>query len=200
MRNLILNQKGKNNEKPCPILQPVIMSNIYAEKIPKGSILLPNPGDIIFVKGTTITDWIIRIGEFIRFRKDTWSHVAYHTGNGYLVEAITTGTQHTNIDKYKDVEYLIVRTGDTCLINVSDKYQAERYLETQIGKKYGWLTVFGTATRFLIPGRGFAFIGRTNICSGLVAQALTRGDFTPALQCVTISPSELAEALGVSTT
>lgn len=157
-------------------------------------------GDTVLVKRNGPIGWIIRFGEWLRFRRNTWSHVCtVVSSSGNIVEAEWSGVQVNNISKYRDVEYLVVHTSDQILADENDLEQALVYLFTQVGKPYGYLTIIGTATRFLTPGRSFAFIGKHNICSGLAAQALTRGTFNPEIQPVTMSPTELAEALGVST-
>lgn len=176
------------------------MTLTASTRVPKGQIVFPTSGDLIFVKRKRLLDMIIRAGEFIRFGRDTWSHVAVITDSkGTLVECIARGCIQDNIEKYQGAEYLIVHTSTSCLHDEEDVLQAIEYAKTQVGRSYGWMTVLGTATRFLTPGHGFAFIGQANICSGLAAQFLTRGRFTPQIQPVTMSPTELAEALGVDT-
>ena len=169
-------------------------------RVTKGQLVLPQTGDIVLVKNRTFISYIIRVGEWLRFHKDTWSHVAVAVDDeGGIIEALWDGVHKTNIEKYQHVEYMIVRTSKTILSSRPDLQQALAYLYSQLDKPYGYLTLFGTATRFLVPGRAFAFIGSHNICSGLAAQSLTRGYFTPSVQPVTMSPTELAEALGVDT-
>lgn len=131
---------------------------------------------------------------------DTWSHVAIAVGDqGEIIEARWNGVKEDNIDVYDKVEYMIVHTSQNILANPQDLSQALVYLHSQVDKPYGYLTLIGTATRFLIPGHNFMFMSQHNICSGLAAQALTRGTFVPSIQPATISPAELAEALGVDT-
>lgn len=169
-------------------------------RAPKGVEIPVAAGDTVFVKKGNLINWIIRIGEWLRFHRDTWSHVfTVISDNGGLIEAEWNGVRYSDISEYKDTEYLVVHTRDKILAEDNDLEQAVDYLLSQLGKPYGYLTIIGTATRFLTPGRSFAFIGKHNICSGLAAQALTRGTFNPEIQPVTMSPAELAEALGVET-
>lgn len=167
-------------------------------RVPKGHSTHPQRGDIVLVKNKTFISYIIRIGEWLRFRKDTWSHVAIAIDDsGGLIEALWSGVKESNISKYENVEYMIVKTSASYLEDERDWGQALDYLRSQLNKPYGFLTLIGTATRFFIPGHGFIFIGIHNICSGLAAQALTRGGFIGDVQPVTMSPTELAESLGV---
>ncbi len=168
-------------------------------RVPKGHLVIPKAGDTILVKNNTFISWLIRIGESLRFRYNTWSHAAMAIDDeGTISEALWRGVRQDNIAKYKRVEYMIVRTSENVLSLDEDKLQAFTYLRGQLDKPYGYLTLVGTATRFLIPGHNFAFISSANICSGLAAQALTRGSFYPDLQPVSMSPADLANALGVS--
>lgn len=166
--------------------------------VPKGQIVWPSAGDVVLVKNNTLMSWIIRLGEYLRFHLDAWSHTAFAvSGDGDIIEALWDGVHIDNIDKYRNVEYAIVHTSETCLAWPSDLDEALRYVYLQNDKPYGYLTLIGTATRFLLPGHNFMFISSHNICSGLVAQALTRGNFISQVQPVTMSPTELAEELGV---
>ncbi len=169
-------------------------------RVPKEHSTYPQRGDIVLVKNRTFISYIIRIGEWLRFHKDTWSHVAIAVDDeGGLIEALWSGVKETHISKYENVTYMIVKTGTTILGDDRDWGQALAYLRSQLNKEYGFLTLIGTATRFFIPGHNFMFISSHNICSGLAAQALTRGSFIGTVQPVTMSPTELAENLGVET-
>lgn len=163
---------------------------------PVGSVEIPEPGDFILCHRKGIVSAIIRWGERLRFRSGSrWSHAAFCACNGTIFEIQIDGAQHVNIDEYRDIEYLIVHT------NMADPdfRQAWWYSigELTSDHKYGWLTLLGTATRMLIPGRGIWFGGRTNICSGFVAQCLVRGDAVFSVNPASLTPAELAEHYGV---
>jgi hypothetical protein len=154
------------------------------------------PGDFILAHRKGFASWAIRTGERIRYGKGAnWSHAAFCETGDTVIEALTKGVARNPLSTYHGVEYALVHTG----LYGDDQQQAIAFARSCVGQEYGFLIDLGIALRFLTPGRGLWFgASGTEICSGLVAQAMTRGwmifDENPA----SISPSELAIAYGVT--
>lgn len=140
---------------------------------------------------------IIRWGERIRFRSGSrWSHVALVENDEFIIEALSKGVSRSHISVYDHTEKIIVSSG----MNDQDRAQAVAFAQSCVGQKYGWITIFGIALRFLTPGRGLWFgANGSEICSGLVAQALTRGPKIFKVDPAGITPAELAEEYNVPT-
>jgi uncharacterized protein YycO len=157
----------------------------------------PQPGDFILLHRKGPVSRMIQWSERIRFKDwSTWSHAAFIENSTTLIEALTEGVCRGPISKYKNTMYILVHTE----MQGDDQLQAVRFAQHQVGLKYGFLTDLGIFMRFLTPGRGLWFgTTGTEICSGLVAQAMTRGweifEVTPG----SISPAELAQHYNVPT-
>jgi cell wall-associated NlpC family hydrolase len=153
------------------------------------------PGDFILCHRKGIVSSIIRLGERIRFRSgDRWSHVAIVENDEWIIEALTKGVVRSHISVYDKTEKLLVSSG----LDEHDRPQAVAFAQSCVGQKYGWLIIFGIALRFLTPGRGLWFgSDGSEICSGLVAQALVRGPKIFKVNPASITPAELAEEYAV---
>lgn len=129
-------------------------------------------GDFILCHRRGLVSALIRLGERLRLRRAEVSHAALCRADGYVYEALVRGVCVTPLAAYRDVEYWIVRME----MQTTDQRQAIRFARSCVGERYGWLTIVGIALRFLTPGRGL-WLGMdgTEICSGLVAEALVRG-------------------------
>jgi uncharacterized protein YycO len=138
---------------------------------------------------------MIRWGEAIRFGQDSfWSHAAFCETPDTLIEALTHGVRRTPLQAYQPIEYAIVHTH----LQGDDQAQAVSFAQSCVGQRYGFSTDLGIALRFLTPGRGLWFgMDGTEICSGLVAQAMVRGWANFLHNPASLSPSELGQYYGV---
>lgn len=153
----------------------------------------PLPGDAIFTHGNTWQSKLIQIGQSLRVDKQYcyWNHMAIITDDqGSLVEALNSGVCKTNLSNYQPKEYCVLRLQDATDF---DRAQMVRWAEKQVGKRYGWITILSLGLS-LLTGLKFNFgIDGQMICSGLVAQALFKGndDFDRALDHMT--PADMAK-------
>ncbi len=150
------------------------------------------PGDFILCHKHGLVPAIIRAGQTVRARPGArWSHAAFVVAPGTIVEALTRQVVRSPLTKYDHVEHRIVHTH----LDPVDVRQAVAFAESCVGQSYGFLTILGIALRFLTPGRGLWFgANGTEICSGLVAQALCRGWANFSVNPASCSPAELGEA------
>ena len=147
------------------------------------------PGDFLLCHRKGFASWCIRAGERLKgARGAKVSHAAFCETPDTLIEALTKGVVRTPLSAYREVEYWIVRTE----LQAEDQDQAVEFARSCVGQRYGFLTDFGIALRFLTPGRGL-WLGMdgTEICSGLVAQTQVRGWANFPGDPAAMSPSEL---------
>lgn len=125
------------------------------------------------------------------FTRSKWSHAAYCRSSSLLVEALTKGVTKTPLAAYHDVVYLHVATN----LDNHDVIQASHFIDTCIGRQYGWGTIAGIFLRQLhFPS--FMAASGTPICSGLVAEALTRGPAVFSIEPGDLDPAQLADEYG----
>lgn len=148
-------------------------------------------GDFLLCHRKGFMSALIRAGERIRFRSGArWSHAAFVEDGRSVIEALARGVVRTPLSVYTDVDVVLVRT---CMNNV-DRMQATRFVQSCLGQRYGFPTYLGLVLRFLTPGRGLYFgLDGTEICSGLVAQAMVRGWANFRVNPAQVTPAELAE-------
>lgn len=158
---------------------------------PPATLVLPEPGDFILCHRKGLVSSAIRLGERLCFRSGSrWSHAAYYVGNGRVVEALAHGVQHTPLEAYRDVEYVVVHSR----MGAGDVLQASRFAKSCVGQSYGWLTILGVVLWALTPGKCFAFVANhAKICSGLVAGTQTRGWAIYPNEPSIMTPAGLAE-------
>lgn len=151
----------------------------------------PQPGDFLLCHRKGFASAVIRWGERIRFRSGArWSHCALIETPDTIIEALTKGVVRNPLSNYRHIEYILVRTE----LSQEDQAQAIAFARSCIGEPYSFLTDFAIAIRFLTPGRGLWFgLNGSQICSGLVAQALTRGWAIFSKNPASISPAEVAQ-------
>jgi uncharacterized protein YycO len=157
------------------------------------------PGDFILTHDTSIFSRMIRFGQGLRFRGDSaqyayWSHAALISDtSGNLIEAVGEGVCLTHLDKYRDVDYTIVRISALDI----DREQAVTYASRCIGRKYGWIHL-ASLSLSLLSGLTFSFGFDTQlICSGLVATALERTSAVFDRDASHILPADLARYYNV---
>lgn len=166
------------------------------EKVPIGTDAQNvRPGDFILCHRDGFVSRCIRLGERIKYARGARvSHAAFvddwKGDEPQLIEALTKGVVRTPLSAYRQVEYWLVRTE----LQAEDQDQAVAFARSCLGQKYGFLIDFAIALRFLTPGRGLWFgVDGTEICSGLVAQAMVRGWANFPVAPSSMSPAELLE-------
>lgn len=153
------------------------------------------PGDFVLLHRPGFVPSMIGLGERLRFGKGHWSHVAYVITPIEIIEALARGVERNPLSEYRDIGYVVVHTH----MNPLDVEEANAFALSCVGQRYGFFTDFGIALRFLTPGRGLWFgMDGTEICSGLVAQALVRGTANFKVNPASISPTELAAEYGAA--
>lgn len=156
-------------------------------------------GDFILVARSGPVSALIRIGQSIRPAQRPWrrlTHVAFIASvDGDLIEADWRGVARTHLSAYRQKPYVHVSAG----LAASDQAQAKAFAESCVGQSYGRVVILGCALRMLTPGRGLWFgMNGTEICSGLQAQALCRGDAIFKANPASMIPAELAAAYHVA--
>lgn len=156
------------------------------------------PGDLLFVDRPGFIPGMIKLGQRIRPDLRPWADFAHvvcvYDDRGLAVEALTGGVCWAHTDKYLHVPYVHVATG----LDEHDQVQAQDYLRRHVGDRYGFEVDAGIAMRYLTPGRGLWFgLCGTEVCSGLAAQMLTRGDWDFQVNPASMGPAELARAVSV---
>jgi uncharacterized protein YycO len=153
------------------------------------------PGDFLLHHSSAFHSQLIRFGQGLRFHGKSrtfayWNHASFVATPTKLIEAIGTGIVVSPLDKYAQSNFAIVRPDSW---NDRDIAQAVRYAFQQVGAKYGFLTLVSCGLHMLTGGKLVIGLDGTQICSGLVARCLERGDtvfehHAPA----TITPADLA--------
>lgn len=167
----------------------------WHEFSPAGETAKVQAGDFILCHRKGLASKIIRIGEKVRWPQGAyWSHAACCINEDEIVEALTRGVVRNPLSEYHGIPYTVVHTE----LNENDAMQATAFALDCVGDEYGWSVIFGIALRFLTPGRGLWFgMNGVEICSGLVAQAETRGWKIFKENPASITPTELAIAYEV---
>jgi hypothetical protein len=158
-------------------------------------------GHVLLTHGTHWPSRIIQFGQRLRFVRSRrpyafWNHVALVLDErGDLAEALSAGVVRTNIERYHDVDYELVRV--EC--SAEDRHQIVAFADSvlQARESYGWWTIAGLAVT-LLTGSRFVF-GRvgTAICSGFACSALVRAGLIFDRPPDFMMPADLAEHFGV---
>jgi len=162
-------------------------------------------GDLLFVHQPGLFPGLIRFGERLRHQWEPgaqWNHVAIlnqQTAMGWTVVEATGSGVHLNLQSRVthggEWESKIVPV--TGLANVE---KVVRFVRSQIGARYGFLTIAAIVFDVLTPKAVHVDVRRdsTWICSSLAAAALLAGGWwpTPFWQDVyQVSPAELFVAV-----
>src|ERR1700674_201199 len=160
-----------------------------------------DPGDFILTHGHRPIAGLISVAQKVRFRGAEgvyahWSHCALIVGgDGSIVEAETLGVQRSNISKYQEREYHLVRLGPE--FAPEGRKRAVDYANEQVGQAFGFLAL-AAATIFLLSGRPLRLTRRNHqICSGLVVRALQAGGLLPGADPALMLPADLAKIYDV---
>lgn len=165
------------------------------------------PGDIGFCHSTGIIGRVIRFGERLRFRHGAfWNHafivsdeVDAH-GEPLVIQAIGKG-----VDGSKTLSTVAPggRYEIVALPDGVDRAKVVAFAKQEIGSKYGYVSIVGTALRILLPRwlpLPYVRTGATWYCSALAAESARAGGWLRRWADVyNVVPAELYAALkGVS--
>jgi hypothetical protein len=157
---------------------------------------IPPNGGIGFCRSKGLVAKVIRLGEWLRFRKGEINHAFIVHPSGRVYQAEARGV--TNTRMIEDV----APGGDVWIYPFPDDVRPEavfRFCKTNIGKRYGWFSIIAIALDIILPLWTPALRRPdTWICSALAAEALRAGGWVrdglwPDIYVVT--PTQLRDAL-----
>ena len=157
------------------------------------------PGDFYLTHDSYWTAGFIRLGQRVRYhgavRKYAWwNHAGVFVDNdGTIIEAQGQGVRTTHIRRYKDRNYAVVRINATD----ADREQMVRFYRSQVGNRYGYTTILSLGLGLLTGLKLVFAMDGSDICSGLVAAGLTRGDYILGRSPVHMMPADLAKLFDV---
>ncbi len=162
-----------------------------------------NPGDILLTRRKGWTSKLIQFGQAWRSVPEEeayshWTHAALiFTDNGFIAEALEWGVEYEHISKYRDHDYAVVHFD----FSQEDRNQIITYATSVLNARengYGYITILAIALTMLTGwSLVFGTVGSA-ICSGFVAEALTRAGVIfpkPPAYC---TPFDLAQLFRVS--
>ena len=160
------------------------------------------PGDFILThRQGRLTPALITLAQRRRFRGAArayahWSHAAVVVNaDGMLVESEGTGVRRSPLSKYHENEYHLVRMDGR--LDDQQRSVAAGATERRVGDAFGFLVMLDM-TIWLLTGLPVRWIRREHqICSGLVAWALTAAGQRFARDPAFMLPADLAEAYEV---
>ncbi len=145
---------------------------------------------VLFYGGTS---WLSRIIQ--KFTRSPYSHVAiYLTPSGRLYEALGNGIVLKTGDEAR-ARAVEAKASRTVYVRSHDYKQMRLFLDRRVDDKYAFVNFVAAGVNTLFPRLPLITSGgRRYICSGLVAEALCKGDFDfdePNL----MTPGDLAKEL-----
>lgn len=156
----------------------------------------PEPGDFFLTHDDYWSAQVIRVGQRLRYHGELrkyafWNHAGGFTDReGGMVEAMGQGVRAGNISRYRNRHYAVVRIDAT----EHDRQQMARFLLAHVGIRYGNLTLVSIGFSLLTGSKLVFTLDGSDICSGLVAAHLTRGDYILDRSPVHYMPADLAKA------
>lgn len=181
--------------KPMTTTAPIQVKAVFQRFGPGEAATQTQPGDFILTHGGKLYDRLTQWAQSLRFlgpdhKYTRWNHAALVVDTqGGIVEANGTGVCLENLAKYQPAEYYLVH------IDASDDDRAEEvtFARDCLGQPYGRLTIFSVFLS-LLTGTTLAFgLDGTEICSGLVAQALVRTKVIFTKEPSHVMPADLAK-------
>jgi uncharacterized protein YycO len=157
----------------------------------------PQPGDIILtgIKAQGIISIAIKLGCWLRrypAADRRYSHAALVTSqDGSIVEAQATGVKRAHINKYQAGDYTLIHTH----ADQHDQAQILAYTQSVLNTRtrYGYVTFIGLAVYCLTGAQVCIQRAGTAICSGFVADALTRAGYIWPRPPYAMMPADLAQ-------
>lgn len=156
------------------------------------------PGDFILTHRQHLVSRMIRVAQKIRGRErkySYWSHAAVIVDrDGSLVEAETRGVVRTNLAKYQEREYHLVRIGDSA--DQRDRAQVAAFAESLVGQPFGFLDLFSVGLSLLTGAKVNVSYESHLMCSALVARAMERTSALFDDEPAHMLPADLARHYG----
>lgn len=157
-------------------------------------------GEIILTHSEFWSGKLIRFGQRLKFRGDRrtfafYNHCAIARDNdGTIVEALGHGVESNMIGKYQNTGYIVIHTG----VGIWDNAQIDKFLRSVIKAhaKYGRLEILSLGLTLITPSWIIFGHPGTFICSGLVAEAMTRAGITWPISPAWMMPADIAEKFG----
>lgn len=163
----------------------------------------PSPGSIGFCHSTNIISRAIRLGERLRFRKgDFWNHAFIisdevgDNGEPLIIQAIAKG-----VDGSRPLS-TVAPGGKYEVVALPDGVDGKKVVEfakAQIGDAYGYLSIFSTALKIIMPRwlpLPYIRTASSWYCSALAAESARAGGWLHKWPDVyDVVPSELYAAL-----
>jgi len=162
----------------------------------KSDTRIPAPGDIVFAHSNGLAGRLIRLGEFLRWRKGShWNHACVISridsqGEAYVIQADLKGVNEAPLSSVG--QYVIIE-----LPRGVNRNKVLGFTKAQLDSKYGLLSILSIVFDILSPN-WFPSMRMPNtwICSAVTGEALRYGGWLQNwddLYCVT--PAQLFEAL-----
>jgi hypothetical protein len=154
-----------------------------------------SPGDIGFAYNRGLMAKLIRLGEWLKFRKSQWNHCfivdRWENGHWYIIQATIKGV--TNTARLEDVapggRYLVVPPPQG--VSAADVLFFAR---SQVGTQYSVLTILAIALDIVTWNWVPSFANsrkRSWICSSLTCEALRFGGwFYNLVNIYTVTPQQ----------
>lgn len=138
-------------------------------------------------------DRLIRLAERRRFPEAyaQWTHCAIALHPDEIVEATARGVHLRPYPQYETERSIVVPTHGT----IAQRFACAAFLESCLGKPYGFLTALSAGCALLTGGRLTVFLDGTDICSGLAAEALCRLGYIFPREPIAMTPAALAYQL-----
>jgi hypothetical protein len=159
------------------------------------------PGDFLLtgVKAQGIVSHIIKLGSWLRgydklHRRFSHAVLILDQG-GSIAEALADGVVVNHISRFHDDDYVIVHTD----VDEHDTRQVLQFADAVVDARtqYGFVTFIGLGIYCLTGGQLCIQKAGTAICSGFVADALTRAGFIWDRPPYSMMPADLAKHFGV---
>jgi hypothetical protein len=176
--------------RPGPSLPP--------ELIPRGETAeVFEPGDFLLVASKGFGGFLIRVGQFLRFRGEDrkfvkWTHAALIVDtDGTLIEAVGSGVREASVKDYRKPDYLVVRI----IASPENRAEIVAFARWALERraKYNRLATVSIGLSMLTGSKLAFYIEGRFVCSGLVARALERSDRIFDRDPAHIAPGDLVK-------
>ena len=126
--------------------------------------------------------------------RSRWNHAAICTLPGFYAEATAAGVQVSPWGSSKDVVSVVT----PLYADEEDRLTAIAWATARVGLRYGYANALMCGINNALVGLGWVVKNTDSIiCSELVAEALERSGYDFGKDASTVSPGDLAEALGL---
>lgn len=174
-------------------------TSLVVERYPEGEEAgTMRPGDFVVTHGHSVVSRAIRFGQRLRCPKEfaAWNHAALVVSeDGEIAEALSEGVERHHISRYEREDYYLARIS----ASDEDRRQMMAFAESVLafrggrqGMAYAWLVIASIALNLLTGSRLVFGRSGTTICSGFVAEAMTRAGYIFRKPASHVMPAELA--------